>query len=188
MRHFVAVIILLLLSAEAWAQSGATGSNVPTSASYVGGSVSGTMRGVTLTNPAGSQYGFDVNIASYGGQLPDPCRVNPKVRTSISVTSNTQLITGTAAKNTYFCGLVLSAGAATNVAIVNGTGSVCGSGTSGPMGGSTAATGFQFAANGGLVIPTGDAFAASTTTGDNTCIFVSASNQISGVMVTVVAP
>lgn len=115
----------------------------------------------------------------------DPCQngAAPKTYVSVSVTSNTQLVTGTTGKKVYICSVNLLAAAATNVAIVEGTGSTCGTGTAGVpgLGGATAATGWNFAANGGIVIGNGGfSVAGETTAGDNVCILVSASNQISG--------
>ena len=75
------------------------------------------------------------------------------------------------------------AAAATNVAVVEGTGSVCGTGTAGVsgFGGATAATGWNFAANGGISLGNGDSsVGAEANSGDNLCVFNSGSGQISG--------
>lgn len=100
---------------------------------------------------------------------------------NVSMTANTQVITGTAAQNVYICHVDLVTAAANNVAIVEGTGSTCATGTAGMWGGTTAATGWNFAANGGLA--TGDgmhAIGKTATQADNVCIFVSAAVQLSG--------
>jgi hypothetical protein len=99
-----------------------------------------------------------VNLSQIAGStaVADPCQVNAKVYDSFSGTANTQLITGTSAKKIYFCSFSVIVGAATNVAIVSGTGTVCATGiTKFLSGGTTAATGGNFAANGGLVIGNG---------------------------------
>jgi hypothetical protein len=75
------------------------------------------------------------------------------------------------------------AAAAANVAVVEGTGSVCATSTTGVggFGGATAATGWNFAANGGIALGNGDSsLGAEGTSGDNLCIFNSGSGQVSG--------
>jgi len=92
--------------------------------------------------------------------------------TPISVTASTQI---------YVCSLNLIAGVADNVALVEGTGTTCGTGTAGIAGGSTAATGWNFAANGGLTLGNGIGIIARTATAaDNVCLLVSGSGQVSG--------
>ena len=99
----------------------------------------------------------------------------------INLTANTQIITGTSSKQTYICSINIVVGAATNVAIVEGTGTVCATSITGMAGGSTAATGWNFAANGGLTLGNGDSWVIKTATAaDNVCILVSAANQVSG--------
>lgn len=49
------------------ASDGSTGSAVPSSASYGGINVSGTLRGVTGVNPSGSVYAQQTDLASIGG-------------------------------------------------------------------------------------------------------------------------
>lgn len=111
----------------------------------------------------------------------DPCQRGAKSYFVISLTTNTQLITGTASKKTYICAINLVAGAATNVALVEGTGTVCATSIAGMAGGSTAATGWNFGANGGLTLGSGaSAVIATATNANNVCMLVSAANQISG--------
>jgi hypothetical protein len=61
--------------------------------------------------------------------------------TPISITANTQIISGTSAKQTYICSINLIVGAADNVALVEGTGTTCGTGIAGIAGGATATGG-----------------------------------------------
>jgi hypothetical protein len=117
------------------------------------------------------------------GQGLDPCKGLTKLYASISQTANTQLVAGTASKKIYVCSIHVVAAAATNVAVVEGTGSVCATGTAGVsgFGGATAATGWNFAANGGIALGNGDSsLGAEGTSGDNLCIFNSGSGQVSG--------
>jgi hypothetical protein len=113
----------------------------------------------------------------------DPCKAQTKLYASINQTGNTQLVAGTAAKKIYVCSLHVVAAAATNIAVVEGTGSVCATGTAGVsgFGGATAATGWNFAGNGGIALGNGDSsLGAEGTSGDNLCIFNSGSGQVSG--------
>jgi hypothetical protein len=113
----------------------------------------------------------------------DPCKGQTKLYANISQTANTQLVTGTASKKIYVCSIHVVAAAAADVAVVEGTGTVCATGTAGVsgFGGATAATGWNFAANGGIVVGNGDSsLGAEVTGGDNLCIFNSGSGQVSG--------
>jgi hypothetical protein len=117
------------------------------------------------------------------GQGLDPCKGLTKLYASISQTGNTQLVAGTSSRKIYVCSIHVVAAAATNVAVVEGTGSVCATGTAGVsgFGGATAATGWNFAANGGIALGNGDSsLGAEGTSGDNLCIFNSGSGQVSG--------
>jgi hypothetical protein len=113
----------------------------------------------------------------------DPCKAQVKLYASINQTANTQLVAGTASKKIYVCSIHVVAAAAANVAVVEGTGSVCGTSTAGVngFGGATAATGWNFAGNGGIALGNGDSsLGAEGTSGDNLCIYNSGSGQVSG--------
>jgi hypothetical protein len=103
----------------------------------------------------------------------------------VSITTNTQVITMAGSSNfVYFCSINLVAAAADNVALVEGTGATCGTGTAGIAGGATAATGWNLGAN-NLTMATGSgsgAVAKTAVAGDNVCILVSAASQLSGVI------
>ena len=72
---------------------------------------------------------------------------------------------------------------AQNIALVSGTGTVCATSLGPMLGGTTAATGFNFAANGGIVLGNGAAtIAKSDTDADNVCILMSSTGQLSGVI------
>ena len=104
--------------------------------------------------------------------------------TPISITTGTQIIAGASSKQTYVCSINLVAGAADNVALVEGTGSVCASSTAGMAGGTTAVTGWNLAANGGMTLGNGAGIVAKTATAaDNVCLLVSGSAQLSGTIV-----
>lgn len=122
----------------------------------------------------------------------DPCSPDSNATrgfTAVSLTTSSQIITGSAPNFVYVCSISLVAASATNVAVVAGTGSVCGTSIAGVFGGSTAATGYNFAANGGIAFGNGGAsIGRSDATGENLCILVSAANQISGSLTYVLAP
>ena len=113
----------------------------------------------------------------------DPCKAQTKLYVSINQTANTQLVAGTASKKIYICSIHVVVAVATSVALVEGTGSVCATGTAGVsgFGGATAATGWNFAVNGGIALGNGDAaVGAEGTNADNLCLFNSGSGQVSG--------
>ena len=137
-----------------WGQ-GATGSAVPANAVYHGGNGSGNLTGITVCD-----HWTSINLAS---------------------TTATTIITGTASKQTYICSINIVAGAAVNVALIEGTTSTCGTGTAGMAGGTTAATGWNFAANGGLASgANAGAIFRTATAADNVCLLASATSQLSG--------
>ena len=121
-----------------------------------------------------------VSLAS----LSDPCSMaTAKSYAPISVTANTQLVAGSSSKKVYICSINLIAAAATNVAIVESatSGNACATSPTGIFGGSTAATGWNFAANGGIALGSGSGTVGVTATAaDAVCILVSAANQVSG--------
>ena len=132
------------------------------------------------------QFATGLGVRIYDGtntMLVDPCKGQAKLYASVNQTANTQLVAGTASKKIYVCSIHVVVAAATNVALVEGTGSVCGTSTAGVsgFGGATAATGWNFAANGGIAFGNGDSSLGSEgTSGDNLCLFNSGSGQVSG--------
>jgi hypothetical protein len=61
--------------------------------------------------------------------------------------------------------------AANNVALIEGTGATCGTGSAGMAGGTTAASGYNLAANGGIAFGSGLGTVMQTaTTGDSVCV------------------
>ena len=144
------------------------------------------LKSVLLESAAQGQFDTGQGLKITDGNdflVVDPCKGQTKSFVSISQTANAQLVAGTASKKIYICSIHVVAAAAANVAVVEGTGSVCGTGTSGVsgFGGATAATGWNFAANGGIALGNGDSsLGAEGASGDNLCAFSSGSGQISG--------
>lgn len=149
------VVIANDSSAVAGKGEGATGAAVPSGAVYMAGQGTANLTGITVCDSF----------------------------TTVSLTANTQLISGTASQHVRICSINLVAAAATNVALVSGTGTVCATGIAGIAGGSTASTGWNFAANGGIAQGSGlGVIMRTAASGDNVCLLVSAANQISGVI------
>jgi len=99
----------------------------------------------------------------------------------ISTTASVVLKSGLANKNIHVCSITLVPAAADNVAIVEGTGATCGTGTTGVVGGSTAATGLNLLA--GAVYAPGSGFGQifqTAVAGNDLCVLVSAATQLSG--------
>ena len=135
-----------------------------------------------LLAPAWAQQ--PVNQAQVGGSVvvADPCQQQTRSTANISLTASGQIITGTSGKKTYICSLDVVTATAQNIALVEGTGTTCGTSTAGMAGGATAATGWNFSANGGIVKGDGRAwvFEASNATADNVCLLLSSTGQTSG--------
>lgn len=102
-------------------------------------------------------------------------------RTNINLTANGVLITGVAGKTIKICVIDIVSTVAEGIALVEGTGSTCGTSTLGVNGGPAAATGWPFDAKGGIVEGNGSAFVTWTSvTGNTLCLFKSSSGQVSG--------
>jgi hypothetical protein len=123
------------------------------------------------------------NVAQMGGiaVVPNPCQREAPLYVVIDQTSGEQLVTGTASERIYICSIQLVSATAQNISIVSGTGTVCATSPGPLMGGSTAATGWNLAANGGLTFGNGAGSLAQTDTdADNVCVLQSGSGQIGG--------
>lgn len=123
----------------------------------------------------------------------DPCSSGAKTFLPINIsTATTTEITPSlagASTNYYVCSLVLVTAAANNVALVDDDSDGCGSVTSGMAGGTSAASGFNLAANSGMTFGNGTG-AVFKTNGTNrvVCLVTSAATQLSGTMTVVAAP
>lgn len=117
--------------------------------------------------------------------INDPCMANARKVSVINLTASGQLATALANQTIYICYLQFALSAlADNVALVEGTGSTCGTNTVGMAGGNTAATGWNLLANGSVTSGVITAWAFKTATvGDNVCLLASSGAQISGVMI-----
>lgn len=124
----------------------------------------------------------------------DPCDGSAKtvIPINISTETTTELTPSLAGASMhyYVCSINLGPTAgAQNLALTDDDSDGCGSVTSGLAGGTTAGTGWNFAANGGLVLGNGSGTVAKTNgTNRVLCAVTSAAVQISGVMTVVAAP
>lgn len=111
----------------------------------------------------------------------DPCALLVKNSIPINLTASGTMITGAPGKQTYICSMDIVTATAQNIALVEGTGTLCATRIAGMAGGTTAATGWNFAANSGLVRGDGLAWVYNTDTyGDNVCLLLSSTGQTSG--------
>lgn len=137
----------------------ATGAAPPANAVYTAGLGSGATGGFLIGLPVGDTY----------------------KAINISTATTTLLVTGVSGRQVRITAQHLVTAAANNVAWIEGTGATCGTGTAGMAGGTTAASGYNFAANGGLTQGAGHGTVLSTvTTGDSVCLVTSAATQLSG--------
>jgi hypothetical protein len=136
-------------------------------------------------NPLSSDSKGNLRVAAGG----DVCQSQPHTFTSISLTGNTQLVaavTNPSNKKIYVCGLMVIANAAETISLVTGTGSTCGTGTAGMVGGATAS--IALAANQGFALGNGGFAMAESASGGAVCLLKSGSVQVSGVLVSAVEP
>ena len=139
--------------------AGATGSAPPANAVLEGGLGSGATGGLVIAPTTGDTYKA-INVAS---------------------ATTTLLVTGVSGRQVRITALHFIVSAADNVAFIEGTGATCGTGTAGMAGGTTAGSGYNLAANGGLALGDGRGVVMQTvTTGDSVCAVTSGSAQLSG--------
>lgn len=149
-----------------------------------GNKSAGTQRIVIATDQPSMTNPQPANITQVQGAAPDPCFGTARSYFSISQTASAQIITGTSSKKIYICSLNVGPNAdAENVALVEGTGTVCATNTIAVLGtpAATAANGWQIAANGGLATNGGGgSMAATSVNADNVCLLQSGSGRVAG--------
>lgn len=100
----------------------------------------------------------------------------------ISTTADAVLVSGTSSQYVYICSILIVAGAAEIVGIIEGTGSACGTSSAAIIGSTTEANSLSLSANGGFSAISGLPWLRSATTANDVCIRVSGSNRVSGVI------
>lgn len=134
-------------------------------------------------DPHGSTRVLQMDASGNAITVPagNPCELSTPSQVAISQTASTKVISAASSKKNYICTIVLVAGAAEIVNVVEGTGSTCGTGTAAVVGSTTAANGMSFAANGGLSAVGGKGNAISGIgTNVDTCLTQSGSNRVAG--------
>lgn len=96
----------------------------------------------------------------------------------VSITASTDL--HTMVKYGYICSVLLMVTTGENVSLVEGTGSVCGTGTVAIIGGTTAAAGLPLTDHEGFSMPSNSPLFTMTTIGDHLCLLKSSSSLLSG--------
>lgn len=138
--------------------SSATGAAPPASAIYTAGLCSGATGGFLC-----------------GVSVGDSNKV-----VNVSTATTTLMVTGVSGRQVHITSFHLLTNAANSVAWIEGTGATCGTGSAGMAGGTTAASGYNLAANGGIAMAGYGDVLATSTTGDSVCIVTSAATQLSG--------
>lgn len=127
-----------------------------------------------------NQNGYLLAEQGCAGQSVANTNVTPF---SLASTTALKLVSKVAAKKVYICALDLVSATAQNVALVEGTLTTtnCDTSTAGLAGGTTAATGWNLAANGGLTKGNGQGVVYKSATANlDVCLFSSSTGQISG--------
>lgn len=162
---------------------------------YATGTAAASPTGTTALGHDGSNVralATDTSGRLYTRTL-DPCTWATKVSVPINVSTaaTTELINGTGGGNyAYICGVFLGPTAgAQNATLVEDDTDNCASPTAGIFGGTSAGSGWNFAANGGTNIGNGAGTVARTAaTNVYVCLITSAAVQISGTVVYALAP
>jgi hypothetical protein len=145
------------------------------------------------TIPAVAAYLMAWNGATWdrATKVSDPCDGAAKTVHVVNMSSaaTVEIANAVASQYQYICGVNLVTAAANNVAITTDDTDGCGSPNAGLAGGATAATGWNFAANGGLTLGNGSGTVMKAATANNyLCIMTSAATQLSGTITFVSAP
>jgi hypothetical protein len=131
--------------------------------------------------PANAILAGGITSGATGGFMAGIPICDSQQAVNISTITTTLIVTGVSGRHIRICAFQLVTAAANNVAWLSGTGATCGTGTAGISGGTTAASGYNFAANGGLTAGSGLGTVLKTAaTGDSICLVTSATTQLSG--------
>jgi hypothetical protein len=131
--------------------------------------------------PANAILAGGITSGATGGFMAGIPICDSQAVVNISTITTTLVITGVSARHVRICSFQLVTAAANNVAWLSGTGATCGTGTAGMSGGTTAASGYNLAANGGIATGSGLGTVLKTVAaGDSVCLITSATTQLSG--------
>jgi hypothetical protein len=143
--------------------------------------------------PGEAVYVAGTDGTNLAGYYVDPCEREARTayRVDIVAATTTEIAAATASEFYYVCSINLLTAAVNNVIIVeDDTATNCPSPTAGvSSGGTTSGEGYNFAANGGIVVGNGQKWVMKTTTANRSfCIITSAATQLSGTITYVSAP
>lgn len=130
-------------------------------------------------------------LGEKGDVVTDPCNGRAKTPfvVNVATAAATEIANAVAGKHFYICAINLVAAAAQTIAFAEDDTDGCGSLTAGLAGGVTAATGWSFAANGGIALGNGNATVMRTgTAGRYLCFITGQAAQLSGTVMYVQAP
>jgi hypothetical protein len=119
---------------------------------------------------------------SFSGAALAQASVNPIPQCTSSVAINQTASTDLATLTNfgYICSMVLISATAQNVSLVEGTGSVCATGTAALVGGTTAS--IAVGANGGFSSVAAFPWLKMKTSADHLCLFQSGTGNVSGII------
>jgi hypothetical protein len=180
MRKILAALFFCFVASQAFAQIAPT--PLPNGC---GTGTTGSPGVGYLTVDSTLRLCVDMATSSSGG---DACTNGTKLGAPFSLTASGQVIAGSASKKTYICAIDVVTATAQNIALVEGTGSVCATNTYGLAGGTTAAAGWNFSANAGIARGSGNGTVYSPSgdangTAANVCLLLSGTGQTSGQIV-----
>jgi hypothetical protein len=157
---------------------GATGAAVPANGLLLGFSSGGNLTAPSSSAPLPTRPGDGTRQV-----VIDACEANAQSYATgvITTATTTRIIAPSASNKTYLCAFFMKASAADNVAVVEGTGGTCGTGTAALLGGTTTANGFVFGTAGdGVLLQAGGKVAIVQTAGTNvdTCLITSTTGPL----------
>jgi len=131
----------------------------------------------------GSVGSVSTDVLTVQNPSGDPCQTVAKTSVPISQAASAKLLSGTSSKKTYICSFMLVAGDAEDISLVEGTGSICATGTAAVIGGTAAPVGPNFQANGGFSLGNGgNTVASGASTNSDFCLFQSGTGRVAGVL------
>lgn len=159
--------------------------NVKNTLASVGNNADDVSAGASAASPVVAyNYVFDgTNWDRQRSPSLNACETNAQSYATGVITSatTTRIIAPSASNKTYLCAFFMKASAADNVAVVEGTGGTCGTGTAALLGGTTTANGFVFGTAGdGVLLQAGGKVAIVQTAGTNvdTCLITSTTGPL----------
>ncbi|MFZ2105209.1 MAG: hypothetical protein WAV18_07465, partial [Roseiarcus sp.] len=146
------------------------------SGAFVAGSIADLAHG-----QAAMAASVPVAIAS-NQSVADPCMFQAKTKVAFSTTSgSTQLVALSGSTKIYVCAVHFISTAADSISFVEGTGTACATGATAVSGSTTAASGMDFLANGGMTEGGGVGTVMNTSVpGDELCLLQSGTTKIAG--------